>query len=145
MMEEFGACTAPPGSDTVDWQWSHRGRHLRQVMIGEDRLAEHLEQVLPRLVEVGSRGAVMWCFADYHESLWDRPPCDVQLHERHFGLVRPDGSLKPHADVLRRFVASGPIISEPSARARMALDGAAFYADPEAAALALYRDFRSAR
>jgi len=145
LMEEFGACTAPPGSDTVDWQWSHHGRDHRQVMVGEERLAEHVEQVLPRLVEVGSRGAVMWCFADYHESLWDRPPCDVQLHERHFGLVRPDGSLKPHAEVLRRFIASGPIIGEPSARARMEVDGAAFYADPEAAALALYRDFRSAR
>lgn len=145
MMEEFGACTAPPGSDTVDWQWSRRGRDFQQVMVGEERLAEHVEQVLPRLVEVGSRGAVIWCFADYHESLWDRPPCDIQLHERHFGLVRPDGSLKPHAEVLRRFIASGPTIGEPSARAHMNVDGAAFYADPEAAVLALYRDFRSAR
>ncbi len=145
MMEEFGACTAPPGSDTVDWHWSRRGREFQQVMVGEERLAEHLEQVLPRLVEVGSRGAAIWCFADYHESLWDRPPCDVQLHERHFGLVRPDGSLKPHAEVLRRFIASGPTIGEPSARARVNVDGADFYADPEAVVRELYRDFRSAR
>jgi hypothetical protein len=32
-----------------------------------------------------------------------RPPCDEARHERHFGLVRPDGSLKPHAEAIRRF------------------------------------------
>ena len=90
-------------------------------------------EVLPRLVEVGARGALLWCFADYDESLWDRPPCDTKLHERHFGLLRPDGSLKPHAEVVRRFIASGPRISTPSARARIQVDGDAFYADPAAA------------
>ena len=35
-------------------------------------------------------------------------------HERHFGLVRPDGSLKPHAEVMREFIAGGPVIREPS-------------------------------
>jgi endo-1,4-beta-mannosidase len=145
MMEEFGACTAPPGSDTVDWQWTSPYRHFEQVMVGEERLAEHVAEVLPRLVEVGSRGAMIWCFADYHESLWDRPPCDNQWHERHFGLVRPDGSLKPHAEAIRRFIDAGPVISEPSARARMDVDGAQFYADPGAAALAHFRTFRQGR
>ena len=75
-------------------------------MLSEEALAEHLEEVLPRLVEVGATGALLWCFADYAEAIWDRPPCDTKLHERHFGLVRPDGSLKPHAEVVRRFTAS---------------------------------------
>ena len=61
------------------------------------------------------------------------------------GMVRPDGSLKPHAEVLRSFVAAGPTISAPSARARFDVDGAAFYADPATAAAALYREFREAR
>ena len=145
MMEEFGACTAPPGSGTVDWHWSARDKAWTQVMLGEETLAEHLAVVLPRLVEVGSTGAMVWCYADYHESLWDRPPCDVQRHERHFGLVRPDGSLKPHAAVLRDFIASGPLIGEPSARARIEVDGAAYYADPAAALPPLFEAFKEGR
>ncbi|MGD8684298.1 MAG: hypothetical protein PVG27_10140 [Chloroflexota bacterium] len=145
MMEEFGACTAPPGSGTVEWQWSARGRRWSQVMLGEEVLAEHLAQVLPRLLEVGAAGAMVWCYADYHPDLWDRPPCDHQHHERHFGLVRPDGSLKPHAEVLREFIATDPRIGEPSLRARIEVDAAAYYADPAAALPALFAAFREAR
>jgi endo-1,4-beta-mannosidase len=145
MMEEFGACTAPPGSDTVDWQWSTRRRVFDQVMLSEETLAEHLREVLPRLVEVGATGAMVWCYADYHESLWDRPPCDDQWHERHFGLVRPDGSRKPHAEAIREFIASRPTIAAPSARARMELDGEAFYADQAAALPGLYAAFKAGR
>ena len=145
MMEEFGACTAPPGSETVSWQWGARGRAQDQVMLSEEALAEHVAEVLPRLVEVGSAGAMVWCYADYQQDLWDRPPCDLQLHERHFGLVRPDGSLKPHAEVIRDFIAAGPVIAAPAARARINIDGDAFYADPGAALTDLYRAFKEGR
>jgi endo-1,4-beta-mannosidase len=142
MMEEFGACTAPPGSETTSWQWQTEYQAWDQVMLSEETLADHLAEVLPRLVEVGSTGAMIWCYADYHEDLWDRPPCDKQLHERHFGLVRPDGSLKPHAGVIRDFIASGPVIAAPSARARLEVDGEAFYADPGGAVPDLFRAFK---
>ena len=145
MMEEFGACTAPPGSETVSWQWSSPYKAHDQIMLSEEALAEHLAEVLPRLVEVGATGAMVWCYADYHESLWDRPPCDNQWHERHFGLVRPDGSLKPHAEVLREFAASGPLIREPSPRARIEVDGSAFHADPAATLPGLYATFKEGR
>ena len=145
LMEEFGACTAPPGSDTVDWRWSTSRRDFDQIMLSEEVLAEHLAEVLPRLVEVGATGAMVWCFADYHASLWDRPPCDDQRHERHFGLVRPDGSLKPHALVLRDFAATGPIISSPSPRARIEVDAEAYYADPAAVLPGLYAAFKAGR
>jgi endo-1,4-beta-mannosidase len=144
LMEEFGACTAPRGQGTTTWVWQALGRPWRQVMLSEEALAEHVAEVLPRLVEVGARGALLWCFADYHESLWDRPPCDTKLHERHFGLLRPDGALKPHAEVVRRFIASGPVISEPSSRARFEVDPDAFYADPAAASAKLFQQFRAA-
>ena len=145
MMEEFGACTAPPGSATVDWQWQARSHHWDQVMLSEETLAAHLADVLPRLVEVGAAGAMVWCYADYHQDLWDRPPCDDQWHERHFGLVRADGSLKPHAEVIREFIATAPVISEPSVRARIAVDGEAFYADPMALLPDLFTTFRQGR
>jgi endo-1,4-beta-mannosidase len=144
MMEEFGACTAPPGSDTSTWEWESRGATISQIMLSEATLAQHLAEVLPRLVEVGSTGAMVWCFADYHESLWDRPPCDSKWHERHFGLVRPDGSLKPHARAIRDFIATRPLIAAPSTRARMEVDGDGFYADPAGAVRRLYADFKAA-
>jgi endo-1,4-beta-mannosidase len=144
IMEEFGACTALPGQPTTTWEWQALGRSWRQLMLSEEALAEHLADVLPRLVEVGSAGALLWCYADYHEDLWERPPCDTKLHERHFGLVRPDGSLKPHAEVVRRFIAAGPVISSPSTRARIELDAEAFYADPAALLPGLFEAFRGA-
>jgi endo-1,4-beta-mannosidase len=145
MMEEFGACTAPPGSETINWQWQTDYKVWDQIMLSEEVLAEHLAEVFPLLVEVGATGAMLWCYADYHEDLWGRPPCDKQWHERHFGLVRPDGSLKPHAELVREFAASRPIISAPSARARIDVDGEAFYRDPGAALSNLYQTFKAGR
>jgi endo-1,4-beta-mannosidase len=145
VMEEFGACTAPPGDATTTWEWQALGRRWSQVMLSEEALAEHLADVLPRLVEVGAAGALLWCFADYHEALWDRPPCDTKWHERHFGLLRPDGSLKPHAEVVRRFAASAPIISAPSRRAALVVDAETFYADPATSSAELFAAFASRR
>jgi endo-1,4-beta-mannosidase len=142
-MEEFGAPTAPPGQPTTTWEWQALGQPWAQLMLSEEALADHLADVLPRLVEVGAHGALLWCFADYHEDLWDQPPCDTKLHERHFGLIRPDGSLKPHAQVVSDFVATEPLVQAPSSRARFDLDGEAFYADPEAILPRLYEQFRS--
>lgn len=145
LMEEFGACTAPPGQPTSTWEWQALGQSWSQVMLSEEVLAEHLADVLPRLVEVGAVGALLWCYADYHQDLWERPPCDTKLHERHFGLVRPDGSLKPHAELVRRFVAAGPTITTPAPRARIEIDGDAFHADPAAMLPGLFETFRNGR
>ncbi len=145
LMEEFGACTAPPGSATTTWRWDALGQTWSQIMLSEETFADHLSEVLPRLVDVGSTGAMLWCFADYHESLWDRPPCDTKWHERHFGLVRPDGSLKPHAGVIADFVAAAPLIAQPSARARIAVDPERFHAKPDALVRELYQEFKTGR
>ena len=145
LAEELGGCTVAPGQPTQTWEWDALGREWSQLMLSEEDLAEHLDAVLPRLVEVGALGALLWCYADYHPDLWDAPPCDTKLHERHFGLVRPDGSLKAHAEVVRRFVASGPRVASPSPRARMDITGDAFYDDPSAALPILYDTFRRSR
>jgi endo-1,4-beta-mannosidase len=145
LMEEFGACTAPLGQATTTWEWQALGSSWSQVMLSEEALAEHLEDVLPRLVEVGATGALLWCYADYAEAIWDQPPCDTKLHERHFGLVRPDGSLKPHAEVVRRFIAGGPTIAAPSARASIAVDGDELYRDPTPTLARLFAEFKAGR
>lgn len=144
LAEEFGACTALPGKPTHTLSWDVDGQERHQLMLSEDDLAAHLEEVLPRLVEVGAIGALPWCFADYDESIWNQPPLDHAQHERFFGIVRPDGSLKPHADVLRRFAASAPMVREPSPRARIDVSGRDYYRDPKRALVELYRGYRDA-
>jgi endo-1,4-beta-mannosidase len=145
LAEEFGGCTAPPGEPSQYWETLAQNKLQPQFMANEEDFAAHLDGVLPRLVEIGALGAMVWCFADYHQSLWDRPPCSQQVHERHFGLVRPDGSLKPHAEVLKRFAATRPLVQEPSARAGIAVEPDAFYGDPMGQLPDLYRRFREGR
>lgn len=141
LMEEFGGCTGALRKPSSVWRWRAYGKPRQQFMASEDEFATHIEQVLPRLVEVGALGAMLWCYADYAPELYNRPPCDQAWHERHFGLVRPDGSWKPHADVIKRFAASNPLVQP--ARRRIALDLSAddYYRDPFTHAKRLYRAF----
>ena len=143
LAEEWGGCTSPDTDDSAIWEWTAYGAPRTQFMAGEEGFAEYVGRVLPRLVEVGSTGAFMWCFADYAEDLWDRPPCDSggAKHERHFGLVRPDGSLKPHAEVIRRFAASGPRVQIPDKTVALDVTPAEYYEDPAGHARRLYQRF----
>lgn len=143
LAEEFGGCTVAAGEPAAVWQWTGFGRDRTQYMASETDFAAYIAEVLPKLVQVGARGAVLWCFADYVPALWDKPPCDEAIHERFFGLVRPDGSLKPHAEVIRQFAATRPLV-QPAQRA-IALDITAetYYTDPESHARRLYQQFTS--
>ena len=70
----------------------------------EEAEADHyVGQALDALHEVGTTGAMLWCFADYVTEIWDRPPLDHAPHERFFGLWRADGSPKPAARHLGRY------------------------------------------
>jgi endo-1,4-beta-mannosidase len=130
LMEEFGGCTAPPGEDSQMWDWVSFGKPRKQFMASEEALAEYLRLCLPKLVEIGSPGAMVWCFADYIPELWDRPPCDEAIHERHFGLVRSDGSLKPHALTIKEFAASKPVVQPIPEWARLAASADDYYRAP---------------
>src|SRR5690606_24619611 len=92
LMEEFRGPTAAPGQDSYVWEWTAYGQPRTQFMASEEALAEYMQAVLPKLVEVGATGAMTWCYADYIEALWDKPPCSESKHERFFGLVRPNGT-----------------------------------------------------
>lgn len=105
VMEEWGGCTSPRSQPSQTWRFSSYGGIREQFMASEDDLAAHIAAVLPKLVAVGAAGSLLWCFADYHESLHDQPPLHESRHERSFGLVRTDGSLKPHAEVIDHFAA----------------------------------------
>ena len=141
-MEEWGGCTTPPGEPSQMWHWKgYGGQFMQQWMAAEDELAAYVEAVLPRLVAVGATGAMLWCFADASSELWERPPYRDWRHERFFGLVRPDGSLKPHAEVLRRFAASRPRVVRPPAVRLDPIDSEAYYRDPIRMLLTRYTDF----
>ena len=147
LAEEWGGCTSPDTAGSTTWSWNAYGSPRTQFMAGEEAFADYVESVLPRLVDVGASGAFMWCFADYHPELWDRPPCDDggAKHERHFGLVRPDGSLKPHAEVIRRFAATAPTIRAPVKSVTLDVTPDQYYKDPEASARRHYQDLVSTR
>lgn len=145
LAEEWGGCTNPDGDESTVWEWtSYGGNRRTQFMAGESALADHVEAVLPKLVEVGATGAMLWCFADYAESLWDRPPCDPNgaKHERHFGLVRPDGTVKPHALAISRFAGSDPVIKRPERVVNLNISPDEYYANPAVHARRLYADYR---
>lgn len=144
LAEEWGGCTAPYGEESTMWEWtSYRGIQRSQFMAGEVALANYIEATLPKLQEVGSTGSVFWCFADYDESLWNKPPCDPNgaKHERHFGLVRPDGSLKPHAEVIWKFAETNPTVQEASRIVTLDISTDEYYENPNFHAQRLYQDY----
>jgi endo-1,4-beta-mannosidase len=141
LMEEFGGCTAPPGKPSYVHEWTSYGKPRKQFMASEEELARHIEQVLPRLVEVGALGAVVWCFADYAPELYHRPPCDESWHERFFGLVRPDGSVKPHAAAIQRFAATNPKVLPAQRQVALDVSPEAYYLDPLENARRAYQIF----
>ena len=141
LMEEWGGCTAAPGDPSGVQTFDGPDGPYEQFMASEEDLAAYVEAVLPKLVEVGATGAMAWCFADYHESLWNEPPCRDTGHERFFGLVRPDGSLKPHAETLRAFAAEQPEVRPAVRSVALDVDADAYYRDPSGQAARLYRAF----
>lgn len=101
LMQEFGLCTAPPGSDGISITDDFLGQPRAQYLASEAEGATYYEQVVHRLVETDAGGAYAWCYADYDAALFHRPPLDCAIRERTFGLVRADGSEKPAAAVFR--------------------------------------------
>ena len=131
LMEEFGGCTALPGEASYMMKWTETsGREREQFMASEEDFAEFLLLTIPKLQHSGATGAMVWCFADYVPELWDRPPCQNAVHERFFGLVRPDGSLKPHAKVIQEFAATKPQVQPIPDYAKFTVDADEFYKNP---------------
>jgi endo-1,4-beta-mannosidase len=141
LMEEFGGCTAQPGEPSYIMKWTEtNGREREQFMASEEDFAEFLRQTLPKLQD-GATGALIWCFADYVPELWDLPPCNNSQHERFFGLVRPDGSLKPHAKVIQEFAVTNPEVKPIPDYAKFELDAEEFYKNPQPFLLDFYAQY----
>lgn len=142
LMEEFGGCTAQPGEPSHIMKWTEtNGRQRDQFMAGEEDFAEFLSLTIPKLQDSGATGAMLWCYADYVPELWDLPPCQNAQHERWFGLVRPDGSLKPHAKVIQEFAKSKPQVKPIPDYAKFAIDPEEYYKEPLGHLVDLYQKY----
>ncbi|HJQ14339.1 MAG TPA: cellulase family glycosylhydrolase [Anaerolineales bacterium] len=142
LMEEFGGPTAQPGEPSHIMKWTAtNGRKHEQFVASEEEFAEFLDLTIPKLQESGATGAMLWCYADYIPELWDVPPCLNYHHERFFGLVRGDGSLKPHAKVIREFAASKPKIKPIPEYAKFQMDPEEFYKNPAPFLLEFYAKY----
>ena len=142
LMEEFGGCTALPGESTYVMKWIEtNGRDHEQFMASEEDFAEFLSLTIPKLQDSGATGAMLWCYADYVPELWDLPPCQNSQHERFFGLVRPDGSFKPHAKLIQEFAKSNPQVKPIPDYAKLTVNADEFYADPLPHLVDLYKQY----
>ncbi len=139
LMEEFGGATIGKGKAPETWHWTPYGIPRSNYMAGEAEFAEFIRLSLQKLVEVGALGAMLWCFADYDESIHDQPPCAESIHERFFGLIRGDRSLKPHAEVIRDFAATGPVVKAAERKLVLEITADEFYADPARHTERLYK------
>jgi len=83
LFAELGHPTAPPDLTPVTPQ------------VGETEAAAYAAWTIDLLRDAGAMGALLWCYADYRPDLHDRPPLDVAIHERSFGLWRADHTPKP--------------------------------------------------
>lgn len=107
---EFGVPTAAAdGSATVGSAAASPGPG--PVLVSEDEAARYLGRGLRALQQSGAIGAMLWCYADYANELFDQPPFDEAPHERSFGLFRADGSEKPAAKHVAAFVSAGHAVS----------------------------------
>ena len=108
----------------------------------EEAAASFAEELLPKILEVGALGALVGNFTDIEPSLYELPPYDTRELERHRGLLRFDGSLKPHGEVIRRFSESNPIVNaNPGKRAAIAVSAEELIRDPYEHTRRLYGTF----
>ena len=87
LFEEFGAATRDPRDPDES--------RAAGVLLDEDAAARYTARALDAVAGAGCTGALLWCYADYRPAIWQEPPLDDAVHERHFGLWRADGSPKP--------------------------------------------------
>ena len=85
---------------------------------------------------------MLWCHSDYASALWERPPFDLAVHERSFGLWRADASPKPSLAAVEAF-AGAPRIAAPEDFPWIDLDPEEFLAAPSVYLPRLYRRYRT--
>jgi len=140
LFSEFGLPTYRRGDPTGE----RARRRSPTLLIEEDAAATYTAMALESLRCAGCLGAMLWCYSDYDQALWGRPPLDLALHERSFGLWCADGSPKPSVAVVAAIAGAGRCdnAGDPT---WIDLDRDEFYLDPSAQLRRLYRRYRGSR
>lgn len=139
LFSEFGVPTR------ADGLWSEGTSVTKPLLVDEDAAAAYTGRALRALQDVGSMGAMLWCYSDYASSIWQRPPLDVAVHERSFGLWRADGSAKPAVATAREFTTSTPQLrNAPPHSSWLDLSAVEFYREPELQLPRLFRRYCAA-
>ena len=97
LLQEFGVSTAPV---------VRRGNPPEELprhpsLVDEEDAARFAEKSLNLLRRFRMIGCFWGSYADYHPTLWARPPLDRNVPERFAGLVRYDGSPKAAATLFK--------------------------------------------
>ena len=140
LIEEFGICTRPSDDKLKKINYHDSGNI---PLVSEDEAEIFYDRTLSFIRDFNFKGAFLWCFAYYAESLWNLPPFDKNIHERFFGIFRDDGSPKRSLDAIRRFV------SQKKETVEVALDwidinSEDYYEKPEENLIRLFQRFKSA-
>lgn len=133
LFEEFGA----PAIDQLD----SKKLPAPAILLDEEEAAIFTGDSLQLLHRFGFLGAMLWCYGDYAEWLWSRPPLDQASHERYFGLWRNDHSAKPARAEVKRF--EGVDCAEPFEDfSWIDIKPGEYYTNPCETLRRLYRKFR---
>ncbi|MGB9792948.1 MAG: glycoside hydrolase 5 family protein [Thermacetogeniaceae bacterium] len=111
----------------------------------DELFARYFQEALELLWERGMTGAFIWCYGDYHPTLWDKPPLKDNPHERHFGLFNYDGSPKPVVALIRSWSKQPRHCRRSKPEAATWLEGEKreeFYANPLNNLVNLYQKFK---
>lgn len=134
LFEEFGICCWDPSLGPGEGRYAEMprwdGSIRREYIASEEQAAAYYQAVLDKLHRVGALGAFAWGFMSYDPSIWDREPCNRQIHERFFGLWRSDGTLRPMGQVVGRFARARPVVRPPERTVRLDVTPDTYYRDP---------------
>jgi len=137
LFAEFGAPALP-----ADRSESHRVQSSTSAipLLEAANAAAFTRSAIEGLRAFGFLGAMLWCYADYAEGLWCRPPLDEATHERWFGLWGTDGLPKPAVEEIHRFQGL-PLVSQRLDLDWIDMDPEEFYTLPHQHLGRLYRRF----
>jgi endo-1,4-beta-mannosidase len=125
LFSEFGLPTYRRGARGAE----PARRRSPSPLIEEQTAAAYTGRALTALRAAGCTGAMLWCYTDYEAAVWEKPPLDLAVHERSFGLWRADGSPKPAVAAVAAFVGAVRIDS-PARPKWIDIDSQAFSLDP---------------
>ena len=116
-------------------------KHSPSLLVEEEAAAVYMERALAALHGAGCACAMVWCYTDYEPAIWTKPPLDLAVHERSFGLWRADGSPKPAVAAVQAFAGTTRLALADD-HTWIDIDPNEFYGNPSVQLPRLYHRYR---